>query len=96
MTPPFQCATAGVYRAWDALGGPHDAVNDLEPAAQVVEPRLLAFKRAIEDAADAPAILAGSGSSYAVVFEHTVDAERARARLSTAIDGWVWLATAPK
>jgi len=47
-TPPFGCSTADVYRAWDELGGPRAAVNDLEPAAERVEPRLAAFKRAVE------------------------------------------------
>ena len=42
-------------------------VNDLEPAAEAVEPRLAEFRHALEDAAGAPAILAGSGSAYAVL-----------------------------
>ena len=41
-TPRFGCATADVFRAWDELGGPRDEVNDLEPAAHHVEPRLVA------------------------------------------------------
>lgn len=90
-TPRFGCNTAAVYRAWDELGGPHDDVNDLEPAAHHVEPRLAAFKRAVEDAAQAPAILAGSGSSYAVLLDHNADGEPARARVAQAIDGRVWL-----
>ncbi len=94
-TPRFGCATADVYRAWDALGGPHAEPNDLEPAAQQVEPRLITFKHAVEDAAGAPAILAGSGSSYAVVFDNADEAERARARVTDAIDGSVWLGTMP-
>ena len=92
-TPRFGCATADVYRAWDALGGPHDDVNDLEPAAHRVEPRLVAFKRAVEDAAGASAILAGSGSSYAVLYQHNADAEAARARIADAVDGSVWIGT---
>jgi 4-diphosphocytidyl-2-C-methyl-D-erythritol kinase len=96
VTPPFACSTADVYRAWDALGGPHDDVNDLRPAAEHVEPRLVEFRRAVETAAGAPAILAGSGSSYALVFEHAVEAERARDRIAAAVSGSVWLgATAP-
>jgi 4-diphosphocytidyl-2-C-methyl-D-erythritol kinase len=92
-TPPFRCATADVYRAWDALGGPHDEVNDLESAAQHVEPRLGAFRREVEAAAGAPAILAGSGSSYAVVFEDAARAAAARARVADAVSGSVWLAS---
>src|SRR6478752_5542676 len=94
-TPPFGCTTADVYRAWDELGGPHDAVNDLEPAAHAVEPRMIAFKRTVEDAAGARAVLAGSGSSYAVVFDDSTEAEHARARVARAIDGSVWLGRAP-
>lgn len=99
-TPRFGCATADVYRAWDELGGPRaeldDAgANDLEPAAHRVAPALTAFKQTVQEAARARAILAGSGSSYVVVFDHLVDAERARARIADAIDGSVWLGTAP-
>ena len=98
-TPPFGCTTADVYRAWDALGGPVGATveidglpplrNDLEPAAQHVEPRLVAFKAAVEAAAGAPALLAGSGSSYAVVFRTLAEAEAARARVAEAVTGQV-------
>jgi 4-diphosphocytidyl-2-C-methyl-D-erythritol kinase len=92
-TPPFSCVTADVYRAWDALGGPRHETNDLEPAAEHVEPRLVAFKREVEAAAGAPAILAGSGSSYAVVFEDRDEAAAARARVAAVIRGSVWLAS---
>ena len=90
-TPRFSCATASVYRVWDELGGPHEAVNDLEPAALRGEPRLAAFKETFERAAGAPAVLAGSGSSYAIVVDEDDDAELVRARVSEAIDGWAWL-----
>jgi 4-diphosphocytidyl-2-C-methyl-D-erythritol kinase len=93
VTPPFGCSTADVYRAWDALGGPHHDVNDLEPAAEHVEPRLAVFKRDVEAAAGATAILAGSGSSYAVVFDDPVDAAAARDRVAAAVAGSVWLAS---
>jgi 4-diphosphocytidyl-2-C-methyl-D-erythritol kinase len=92
-TPQFSCATAAVYLAWDALGGPRHEPNDLQPGAELVEPRLVAFKRAVETAAGAPAILAGSGSSYAVVFEDRRDAEAARAHVAAAVEGSVWLAS---
>jgi 4-diphosphocytidyl-2-C-methyl-D-erythritol kinase len=83
--PPFRLATPEVYAAWDELGGPKstriveapptlarlepELVNDLEPAAVRVEPRLADFRRALENAAGAPAIMAGSGSAYAVPLE---------------------------
>jgi 4-diphosphocytidyl-2-C-methyl-D-erythritol kinase len=92
-TPEFDCATADVYRAWDELGGPRDAVNDLQPAAQHVEPRLADFRREVEAAAGASAILAGSGSSYAVVFEERALAAQACARVADAVAGSVWLAS---
>jgi 4-diphosphocytidyl-2-C-methyl-D-erythritol kinase len=90
-TPPFACATADVYRAWDELGGPRDEDNDLRTAAERVEPRLVDFRRQVEAAAASPAILAGSGSSYAVVFERAVDAQQARDRIAAAVDASVWL-----
>lgn len=83
--PPFRLSTASVYEAWDELGGPRsdrvvpalgpvaaltpELVNDLEPAAEAVEPRLVAFREDLEAAAKAPAILAGSGSAYVVPLE---------------------------
>jgi 16S rRNA (adenine1518-N6/adenine1519-N6)-dimethyltransferase len=98
-TPPFGCETAAVYRAWDTLGGPEgDTVdieglpalrNDLERAAHAVEPRLAAFKVLVEHAADAPALLAGSGSSYALLFRTDAEAEAARARISEVVEGQI-------
>ncbi|MFM8236282.1 MAG: 4-(cytidine 5'-diphospho)-2-C-methyl-D-erythritol kinase [Actinomycetota bacterium] len=96
-TPRLHCETAAVYRAWDALGGPSTGpgANDLEPAAHAVEPRLAAFKEAVEGAADRAAVLAGSGSSYAVVCADPGDGARIRSAIATAVDGWAWLATCP-
>ncbi len=92
-TPTFGCATPAVYRAWDELGGPLGETNDLQVAAEHVEPRLAAFKEQVEIAAGAPAVLAGSGSSYAVVFGDAADATPARSRVAAAISGSVWLAS---
>jgi 4-diphosphocytidyl-2-C-methyl-D-erythritol kinase len=80
--PPFRLSTPNVYRAWDELGGPRservvpaprrllhvisELVNDLEPAAEALEPRMREFRAALESAAGAPALLAGSGSAYVV------------------------------
>lgn len=82
VVPPFRLETASVYRAWDDLGRPRasrrvpapasvaavlpELSNDLEPAAEAVEPRLALFRADLEKAAEAPALLAGSGSAYAV------------------------------
>jgi 4-diphosphocytidyl-2-C-methyl-D-erythritol kinase len=83
--PPFRLVTKTVYDAWDELGGPRSArevpapaavsrivetcANDLEPAAESVEPRLVEFREALEEAAGVPALLAGSGSAYAVMLD---------------------------
>ncbi len=101
--PPFRCATADVYRAWDALGGPRgrevDARvgglaplrNDLEPAAEHVEPRLRVVRDALEHATGRAAILAGSGSSHAVLFDDLDAARDARERVATTVHGSVWV-----
>ena len=80
--PPFRLSTPDVYKAWDKLGGPRservvpaprrlapvidELVNDLEPAAEALQPRLVEFRDALEAATGAPALLAGSGSAYVV------------------------------
>jgi 4-diphosphocytidyl-2-C-methyl-D-erythritol kinase len=80
--PPFGLSTPDVYRAWDALGGPRatrtvpapgrvaallpELANDLAPAAEALEPRLVEFRAALEAATGRPALLAGSGSAYVV------------------------------
>jgi 16S rRNA (adenine1518-N6/adenine1519-N6)-dimethyltransferase len=98
-TPPFGCETAAVYRAWDTLGGPVgepveiDGLpplrNDLERAAHAVEPRLAAFKVLVEHAGGGPALLAGSGSSYAMLFPTEAEAEAARARIAEIVEGQI-------
>jgi 4-diphosphocytidyl-2-C-methyl-D-erythritol kinase len=81
--PPFRVETTNVYRAWDELGGPRsrrtipspapiDALtpalaNDLESAAEMVEPRLRPFRERIEEAVGRQALMAGSGSTYVVL-----------------------------
>ena len=78
--PGFGIPTPAVFRAWDELDGavrPRTApvppavaalvpelVNDLEPAAERVEPRLGAFRDALASVTGAVPMLAGSGSSY--------------------------------
>jgi 4-diphosphocytidyl-2-C-methyl-D-erythritol kinase len=91
VIPPFAISTAAVYQAWDDLGGPRseravpapaavavhlsELVNDLEPAAEAVEPRLRPFRQALEDLAGAPALLAGSGSACVVFLPSPKNAE---------------------
>jgi len=61
--PPFRMSTPDVYKAWDKLGGPQsertvpaprriqhivsELVNDLEPAAEVLEPRMRELPRLV-------------------------------------------------
>ncbi len=87
--PPFRLPTPAVYQAWDELGGPRaeraveappaiagllpELSNDLEPAAEAVEPRLGDFRRALEKAARRPAMLTGSGAAYVVPLDGTRD-----------------------
>ena len=62
------------------LGLPEHLVNDLEPAAEHVEPRLRPFRQALEALAGAPALLAGSGSAYVVPVESPAVAAMAASR----------------
>ena len=80
--PPFRLSTPDVYRAWDDMGGPRatrtvpaprrvdqilpELSNDLEPAAELVEPRLVEFRKSLESTTGSDALLAGSGSAYVV------------------------------
>ena len=71
VLPPFGVSTPAVYRVWDDLGGPHsDGLNDLEPAALVVEPRLAEWRDRIADATGVTPVLAGSGSTWFVPGDH--------------------------
>ncbi len=101
VVPPFSISTPAVYRAWDELGGPRstraiaaprpvghlldELANDLEPAAERVEPRLVAFRDALEAAAGARALLAGSGSSCWIPFEDPTELRAAAARVEAAL-----------
>jgi len=88
-TPRLRCATPAVYRAWDELGGPRSGrtvlapgidevlVNDLEPAAEHVEPRLREFRARFQDAVGTSALLCGSGSSFAAWFDSQATAREA-------------------
>jgi len=65
IIPPLRCSTPAVYRAWDELGGPRGASgNDLEPAALVVEPELVGWRRRITEAVGLEPVLAGSGATW--------------------------------
>jgi 4-diphosphocytidyl-2-C-methyl-D-erythritol kinase len=67
VVPPLHVSTPAVYRAWDDLGHPTaEGPNDLEPAALVVEPRLVRWRDRIRDACGAAPVLAGSGATWFV------------------------------
>jgi hypothetical protein len=64
-------STPAVYAAWDRLGGPSSSpsaggVNDLEPAALAVEPRLAEWRDRLGEATGLTPALAGSGGTWFV------------------------------
>jgi len=73
VVPPFGVSTPAVYRGWDELqreGATRwSGVNDLEPAALRVEPRMAQWRTWIEELAPTPT-LAGSGSTWFVRGHH--------------------------
>jgi 4-diphosphocytidyl-2-C-methyl-D-erythritol kinase len=105
VIPPFGVATPAVYAMWDELGEPAarrrvmapralrgliDALaNDLEPAAEVVEPRLARLREAITEASGAEPVLAGSGSASAVITDNEADAAALAHMLSARVDATV-------
>jgi len=67
MPYPRPVSTISVYEAWDRLGGPTaDGLNDLEPAALVVEPGLAARRDRLADQTGKTPMLAGSGGTWFV------------------------------
>ena len=70
VVPPFRVSTPAVYRAFDQLTDfgrtpiKHAGVNDLEPAAIKVEPRLAIWREKISQACGVTPTLAGSGSTW--------------------------------
>ena len=70
VVPPFRVSTPAVYREFDQLTDfckiplKHAGVNDLEPAAIKVEPRLAIWKEKIAQASGVEPTLAGSGSTW--------------------------------
>lgn len=67
LTPPVQCPTVEVYKAWDRLGGPAGpGANDLVQAALDVAPELARWRDELGDASGQEPQLAGSGSTWFV------------------------------
>lgn len=78
VIPPLQVSTPAVYRAWDELqvaGRSEHMVNDLEPAALMVEPALIEWRERIREACGFAPILAGSGATWFVPGAHGYIAE---------------------
>jgi 4-diphosphocytidyl-2-C-methyl-D-erythritol kinase len=103
IAPEFGCATAAVYRAWDELGAPRSRreipaprgypgpfVNDLEAAAEQLEPRLRAFRETAEDVIGTPLLMCGSGSAFVAWFDDAAAADDAALRAADAISERVW------
>jgi 4-diphosphocytidyl-2-C-methyl-D-erythritol kinase len=67
--------------------------NDLEPAAEAIEPRLRPFREAVEAIAGRPAFMAGSGSAYVVPAAAPGQAVTLATELSTALEGAAVFAT---
>jgi len=74
VIPPFSVSTPAVYRAWDDLGGPRGVENDLQPAALVVEPRLVQWRDRVREAAGVQPTLAGSGGTWFLRGHHDLAA----------------------
>ena len=70
VVPPFRVSTPAVYHAYDQLTDfcqtplKHAGINDLEPAAIKVEPRLAIWKEKITHVCGVEPKLAGSGSTF--------------------------------
>ena len=66
VVPPLHVSTPAVYAAWDSLDATdrQGAINDLETAAIMVEPRLTHWRDRIREAAGTTPTLAGSGATW--------------------------------
>lgn len=85
IIPPLHVSTPAVYKAWDALGHPRaDGPNDLEPAALVVEPKLVTWRDRIIEATGQKPTLAGSGATWFIADGAANVAERLREALPEA------------
>ncbi len=84
--------------SWASLWG-GEWRNDLEPAAERVAPELIPFRMMVEEVCGRPAILAGSGSSYAVVMPDSATAFGASSQIAGMKGARAWsgrASTAPQ
>ncbi len=112
FVPPVVSRTADVYRRWDDLPPfksrngrkfwnitPRtEMINDLEPAAFSLHPKLVLFHDMIDSAFNIPFLMTGSGSAFFSVFEDENEAQAVFDRagkagnfkcfFARAIEGW--------
>jgi 4-diphosphocytidyl-2-C-methyl-D-erythritol kinase len=108
LHPGFGLPTAAVYRAWDDLGGPHGAavpapaalagvtgelVNDLEPAARHLDPRLMRIAEAAPRPGSGRWLLAGSGTCLWAFADDLPAARRCRDDLTGRPGHRAWVGT---
>ncbi|MFZ9730093.1 MAG: 4-(cytidine 5'-diphospho)-2-C-methyl-D-erythritol kinase [Ilumatobacteraceae bacterium] len=74
VIPPLHVSTPEVYKAWDSLDetSRRGEVNDLEPAAIVVQPALARWRDRIREASGQSPVLAGSGATWFLRGRHEV------------------------
>lgn len=102
VVPPFSCATAAVYRAFDELGlpfsppGPPPKIppfhNDLWFSASHLYPELVPLRRTLEEVESLGVGMSGSGSTLFLAFSSVAEAERVREELSSRVPGTLYVA----
>lgn len=95
VAPALFVSTASVYAAYDELGATREpsSKNDLERAAQAVEPRLSRVKELIAAATGEQPMLAGSGSTYFVEVDNPATKLESAVRQAIKRAGLVALVT---
>ncbi|MEZ5171820.1 MAG: 4-(cytidine 5'-diphospho)-2-C-methyl-D-erythritol kinase [Acidimicrobiia bacterium] len=104
--PTMRLSTPEVFAAWDTLGGPRSERvvpappfvsehlsqlrNDLEPAAEHVEPSVADFRRHLEEVSGLHALMTGSGSAHVVFPPDVREADRLAERLRQELDARVF------
>jgi 4-diphosphocytidyl-2-C-methyl-D-erythritol kinase len=74
VVPPLHVSTPAVYNAWDSLDAASQRgdVNDLEPAAIVVQPELARWRDRIKEVSGQSPVLAGSGATWFLRGKHEI------------------------
>lgn len=71
IIPPLSVSTPAVYAAYDDIGSPAGAVNELETAAIAVCPELARWRDRISEAFGTRPTLAGSGATWFVLGDYS-------------------------